>query len=127
MLVLTRKTEEQIRIGNDITISIVRVKGNTVRVGIEAPREIRVVRGELAPSDAEADGNPGRSEEPFEVATSPSSAAESDGTPGESASPAPATTAVREFIANRARRRSRGARSHRPGNKSLAEALTRSA
>lgn len=47
MLVLTRKTTETIRIGNDITITILRVKGQTVRVGIEAPRDVRVIRGEL--------------------------------------------------------------------------------
>lgn len=48
MLVLTRKLREQIRIGDNITISVVRIRGNTVRVGIEAPRHVRVVRGELA-------------------------------------------------------------------------------
>lgn len=52
MLVLTRKLNEQIQIGNDITITVVRVKGNTVRVGIEAPRDVRIVRAEL-PSNAD--------------------------------------------------------------------------
>ena len=47
MLVLTRKPQEQIRIGNGITITVLRVKGNTVRIGIDAPRDVRVVRGEL--------------------------------------------------------------------------------
>ena len=47
MLVLTRKSQETIRIGDNVVITIVRVKGNTVRVGIEAPRNVRVVRGEL--------------------------------------------------------------------------------
>ena len=47
MLVLTRKGQEQIRIGEDITITILRIQGRTVRVGIDAPRQIRVVRGEL--------------------------------------------------------------------------------
>ena len=47
MLVLSRKQQQQIKIGDQITVSILRVKGNTVRVGIEAPREVRVVRGEL--------------------------------------------------------------------------------
>jgi carbon storage regulator CsrA len=47
MLVLTRKLDEAIRIGGDIKITILRVKGNTVRIGIEAPREVRVVRDEL--------------------------------------------------------------------------------
>ena len=47
MLVLTRKNRDTIRIGNNVTVTILRVKGNTVRVGIEAPREVRVMRGEL--------------------------------------------------------------------------------
>ena len=47
MLVLTRKQQEKINIGENITITVVRIKGNTVRVGIEAPREIRVMRGEV--------------------------------------------------------------------------------
>jgi len=47
MLVLTRKLQQQIKIGEQITVTILRVKGNTVRVGIQAPRDVRVVRGEL--------------------------------------------------------------------------------
>ncbi len=47
MLVLTRKSRDTIRIGNSVTVTILRVKGNTVRVGIEAPRSVRVLRGEL--------------------------------------------------------------------------------
>jgi carbon storage regulator CsrA len=39
--------QQQIKIGEQITVTILRVKGNTVRVGIQAPREMRVVRGEL--------------------------------------------------------------------------------
>lgn len=49
MLVLTRKLQEKICIGNDITVTILRVKGQQVRIGIEAPRDIRVIRGELPP------------------------------------------------------------------------------
>ena len=49
MLVLTRKLQQQIKIGDDITVTILRVKGHTVRIGIEAPRQVRVVRGELPP------------------------------------------------------------------------------
>ncbi len=47
MLVLTRKLQEQIAIGQDITITVLRLKGNTVKIGIEAPDNVRVVRGEL--------------------------------------------------------------------------------
>jgi carbon storage regulator CsrA len=47
MLVLTRKLQQQIKIGPEITVTILRVKGNTVRVGVQAPRDVRVIRGEL--------------------------------------------------------------------------------
>jgi carbon storage regulator CsrA len=47
MLVLTRKLQETIRIGDQITITILRTKGKSVRLGIEAPMEVPVVRGEL--------------------------------------------------------------------------------
>src|SRR5262249_23296104 len=47
MLVLTRKLQQQIKIGDEITVTILKVKGNTVRVGITAPRAVRVIRGEL--------------------------------------------------------------------------------
>jgi len=50
MLVLTRKLQERICIGNDITVTVLRVKGQQVRIGIEAPRDVRVVRGELPPT-----------------------------------------------------------------------------
>src|SRR4029079_10156750 len=53
MLVLSRKQQEQIKIGDQITVTIVRVKGNTVRVGIEAPRDVRVIRGEMPKLDGE--------------------------------------------------------------------------
>lgn len=48
MLVLSRKSREAIQIGDDVTITILRLKGNSVRIGIEAPREVRVVRSELS-------------------------------------------------------------------------------
>lgn len=47
MLVLTRKADQKIIIGEEIEITIVRVRGNAVRLGINAPREVSVVRGEL--------------------------------------------------------------------------------
>lgn len=61
MLVLSRKHQQQIKIGNDITVTILRIQGNTIRVGIEAPKDVHIVRGELAPqmeftlTDAESD------------------------------------------------------------------------
>ena len=51
MLVLTRKMQERIHIGDNITITLVRIQGNTVRIGIEAPGDVRVVRGEVAVRD----------------------------------------------------------------------------
>jgi carbon storage regulator CsrA len=48
MLVLTRKANQQIQIGANITITILRVKGQTIRVGIDAPRNVGVLRAELA-------------------------------------------------------------------------------
>ena len=47
MLVLTRKSQDSIRIGDNITVTILRIKGNTVRIGVEAPDDVRIVRGEL--------------------------------------------------------------------------------
>ena len=55
MLVLTRKLQEKITIGQEITITVLRVKGNSVRIGIDAPRSVHVVRGELSRHDAPQD------------------------------------------------------------------------
>ena len=54
MLVLTRKQKEVIKIGDNITVTIMRVHGQTVRVGIDAPRDVRVMRGELLERDLAA-------------------------------------------------------------------------
>jgi len=48
MLLLTRKAGEEILIGDSIRVSIRRTAAGHVRVGIDAPREIRISRGELA-------------------------------------------------------------------------------
>lgn len=47
MLVLTRKLMEKLYIGDDVCVTVVRLEGGQVRLGIEAPREISVVRAEL--------------------------------------------------------------------------------
>ena len=54
MLVLSRKSQQRIQIGDNVTITILLIKGNTVRVGIEAPREVRVLRAELPPKEVAA-------------------------------------------------------------------------
>jgi carbon storage regulator CsrA len=54
MLVLTRKIDEQIVIGDNIKITVIKVRNNQVRIGISAPRDVRVLRGELEPKEAEA-------------------------------------------------------------------------
>jgi carbon storage regulator len=53
MLVLSRKTNESIQIGPDVKITVVRVSGDKVRIGIEAPRDVRVTRTELLPVTTE--------------------------------------------------------------------------
>ncbi len=47
MLVLTRKSEQKIRIGKQIVITILEIQGNQVSIGIEAPKETRILREEL--------------------------------------------------------------------------------
>ncbi|MDX1965273.1 MAG: carbon storage regulator [Pirellulales bacterium] len=52
MLVLSRKESEQIKLGDQITITVVKVAGDKVRIGIEAPSDIVVLREELKPFSA---------------------------------------------------------------------------
>ena len=47
MLVLTRKPRQQIMIGDNIVVNVVEVQGDNVRIAIEAPREIKIYRGEI--------------------------------------------------------------------------------
>lgn len=55
MLVLSRKVDQEIMIGDDIRLTIVRVEGNRVRIGVSAPRDVRILRGELAAEQEAAD------------------------------------------------------------------------
>jgi len=52
MLVLSRKIGEKVFIGSDISFVVVEVKGNRVRIGIEAPDEIPIIREELVKPSA---------------------------------------------------------------------------
>ncbi len=54
MLVLSRRERERVRLGNDIVVTIVRVSGDKVRLGIEAPASIPVLRDELEPYTKDA-------------------------------------------------------------------------
>jgi carbon storage regulator len=47
MLVLTRKPDESIKIGDNVTITIVDISGGKVKIGVAAPKEIRVIRTEV--------------------------------------------------------------------------------
>ena len=47
MLILTRRINETIMIGTDVRVTIIDVKGNQVRVGVHAPREVEVHREEV--------------------------------------------------------------------------------
>ena len=64
MLILTRKVGETLMIGDDISITVLAVKGNQVRIGVNAPRDVGVHRKEIYdriqddPPDADAPSNP---------------------------------------------------------------------
>ena len=56
MLVLARKASEAIKIGDDITVKVIAIRGGQVKIGIEAPSGVRIIRIESQP--------PARSQEP---------------------------------------------------------------
>ena len=47
MLILSRKINEKVIIGDDITVSIIEVRGDQVRIGIDAPKKVKVFRQEV--------------------------------------------------------------------------------
>ncbi len=53
MLVLNRKSNQEIVLGGNVFVRILSVKGNTVRLGIQAPGEVSILRGELVTTDEE--------------------------------------------------------------------------
>lgn len=47
MLILSRKVDQKIRIGNEITLTIIEVRGDQVKIGVEAPKDVKVFRQEV--------------------------------------------------------------------------------
>ena len=47
MLILSRKVDEKIKIGDNITITLIEVRGDQVKIGVEAPKNVKVFRQEL--------------------------------------------------------------------------------
>jgi carbon storage regulator len=58
MLILTRKPGEKIVIGNGITLTVVEVHGDRIRVGLDAPDQVRILRGELIGRDELPEADP---------------------------------------------------------------------
>ncbi len=54
MLVLTRRVGQRIKIGDDVEVTVLQISGDQVRLGIEAPREVKVYRTEILEQIAEA-------------------------------------------------------------------------
>jgi carbon storage regulator len=48
VLIFSRKPGEEVVIGGGITVTVLEVRGNRVRVGVDAPDDVRILRGELA-------------------------------------------------------------------------------
>ena len=55
MLILTRTTEQSIRIGDDVTVKVLAIRGNQVRLGITAPDEVDIERTERIATPADTD------------------------------------------------------------------------
>lgn len=71
MLVLSRKVGEQIQIGDGVTLTVLKVNGQSISLGVEAPREVCIMRGELLsgePTRSLADAKRPESQPPQESA-----------------------------------------------------------
>lgn len=63
MLILTRRVGETIKIGNDVDVTVLGVKGNQIRIGIKAPKTVSVHREEIFNRIQLENGIPGREAE----------------------------------------------------------------
>ncbi len=63
MLILTRRVGETLIIGDDVTVTVLGVKGNQVRIGVNAPKDVSVHREEIYLRIQQEKGNPTASEE----------------------------------------------------------------
>jgi carbon storage regulator len=57
MLILTRRPGESVKIGDNVVLTILGVKGDQVRIGIDAPKDVHIVRTELIGRPRKDDGN----------------------------------------------------------------------
>ena len=71
MLVLSRKVGERIHVGENIVLEIRRIAGNRVTVALEAPRDVRILRGELEGPAREFRETEPASSEPVEALATP--------------------------------------------------------
>jgi len=55
MLVLSRKEGEQIKIGDDITVTVIRTGRDRIRLGVDAPPDVQILREELTSAEAPAE------------------------------------------------------------------------
>ena len=65
MLVLSRKKDESIEIGDDVVVTVIETRGDKVRLGIQAPRDVPVHRSEVADAIRRAAKSAGDDEESF--------------------------------------------------------------
>jgi carbon storage regulator len=57
MLVLSRRPGEKLHLGPDITVTVIEITGHRVRLGIEAPEQLAILRGEIAEASLRAPGD----------------------------------------------------------------------
>jgi carbon storage regulator len=55
MLILTRKRDEVIQIGENIVVRVIRTGKSSVKIGVDAPADVKVIRGELGPLNSQTD------------------------------------------------------------------------